>query len=151
MIRLREMLLVIAALATPAAWGQQGGSIAHAQKNFDTASSETKPNKLPEVHGLTLADGQTNPAWGLKENPPTQLFKGVKVSALQEQASPSGRLSAFLKSNPGFVTAGTAPNAIEIKGLSDLGTIGSDARLLTSVRNSDSHWKTLLASDLDKK
>lgn len=151
MLRLRETLLVIVALATPVAWGQEGGSIAHAQKNFDTASSEIKPNKLPEVHGLTLADGQASLAWGLKENPPTQLFKGVTVSALQDQASPSGKLFTFLKSNPGFVTAGTAPNVIEIKGLWDLGAIGLDTRLLTSVRNSDSHWKMLSASDLDKK
>lgn len=151
MIRLREMLLVIAALATPIAWGQEGGSIAHAQKNFDAASSEAKPNKLPEVHGLTLADGQASPARGLKENPPTQLFKGVTVSALQEQASPSGRLAAFLKSNPGSVTAGTSPNAIQMKGFSDLGPIDRDARLLDSVRNSNSRWKVLLPSDLDKK
>ena len=151
MVRLREMLLVIVVLATPVAWGQDGGSIAHAQKNFDAASSEAKPNKLPKVHGLTLAGGQTSPASVLKENPPSQLFKGVTVSALLEQAPSSGRLSAFLKSNPGSVTAGTAPNAIEMKGLSGLGSIGWDARLLTSVRNSDSKWKVLLPSNFDKK
>ena len=151
MIRLREMLLVIAVLATPVAWGQQAGSIAHTQKNFDAGSSEGKPNKLPEVHGLTLAGRQAGPVLGLKENPLSELFKGVKVSGLQEQTSPSGRLSAFLKSDQGSVPAGTVPNAIEVKGLSDLGTIGRDARLLNPVRNSDSHWKMLLATDLDKK
>jgi hypothetical protein len=151
MVRLREMLLVIAALATPIAWGQEGGSIAHAQKNFDAESLAAKPNKLPEVHGLTLAGRQANPVRDLKENPPTELFKGAEVSALQEQTSRSGRLSGFLKSNPGSVPAGTAPNAIQMKDLLDLGPIGRDARLLDSVRNSNSRWKMLLPSDLDKK
>jgi len=151
MVRLREMLLVIAALATPAAWGQESGSIAHAQRNFDAESSEAMPNKLLEVHGLTLAGRQASPVRGLKENPLSELVKGVKVSALQEQTSPSGRLSAFLKSDPGPVPAGTAPNVIQMKDLSDLGLIGWDARLLASVRNSHSRWKALLQSDLDKK
>jgi hypothetical protein len=150
MVRLKKMLLVIAVLATPVAWGQGSGSIAHTQKNFDAESSEAKPNKLPEVHGLTLAGRQPSLVWSLKENPPSELFKGVKVSALQEQTSRSGRLSAFLNSNPGSVVAGGAPNALQLRGLSDLGP-GWDARLVNSVRNSNSRWKVLLPSDLDKK
>ena len=151
MIRLREMVLVIAVLAAPVAWGQEGGSVAHAQKKLDAKSSETKPNKLTEVDGLTLAGRQAFPLRGLKENPSTEFFKTASVSALQELPSNSGRISALLKSNSGSSVMGTAPNAIQMKGLLDLGQSGRDTRLLDAVRNSDSRWQVLLPSDLDKK
>ena len=78
MMRLRGMLLVIVALGTPVAWGQPRGSVAHIQRNFDTESSKTKPNKLPEIHGLTAAGLVASPVRGLNENPQQALKKELQ-------------------------------------------------------------------------